>query len=103
GLGGNYGATDGAGNRALFKGPAAVRLDSTGNIYVADQINHMIRKVTGEGEVTTLAGLAGYGGSANGTNSGARFWAPVGVAADSAGSLYVADRDNSTIRKMRLV
>jgi sugar lactone lactonase YvrE len=100
GLGGNYGGTDGAGNVALFKGPAAVTVDSTGNIYVADQVNHTIRKVTPVGEVTTLAGLAGYGGSANGTNSAARFWAPVGIAADSVGNLYVAEQENSTIRKM---
>jgi sugar lactone lactonase YvrE len=100
GLGGNYGSTEGAGNVALFKGPAAVTVDSAGNAYVADQLNQTIRKVTPAGEVTTLAGLAGYGGSANGTNGAARFWAPSGVAPDSAANLYVADGNNSTIRKM---
>jgi len=103
GRGGNYGSTEGAGNVALFKGSVAVTVDSAGNTYVADQINQTIRKVTAAGEVTTLAGLAGYGGSANGTNSAARFWGPSGVVPDSAGNLYVADRDNSTIRKMTLV
>jgi hypothetical protein len=100
GVGGNFGSTDGPGNVALFKGPAAVTVDSAGNTYVADQINHTIRKVTPAGEVTTLAGTAGYGGSANGGNSDARFLFPSGVAVNSAGNVYVADRYNATIRKM---
>ena len=50
--------------------------------------------------VTTLAGLAGSPGSANGTGSGARFQYPFGVAVDGAGNLYVADSFNSTIRKI---
>ncbi len=103
GVGGNYGSTDGAANTALFNGPAAVTVDSAGNTYVADQINQTIRKVTLAGEVTTLAGLAGYAGSANGTNSAARFWLPSGIAADSAGNVYVADTDNGTIRKVTAV
>jgi hypothetical protein len=101
GLGGNHGGTDGRGNIALFKGPSGVALDSAGNTYVADQINHTIRKVTPAGEVTTLAGLAGYAGSANGTNSAARFADPGGVAVDNSGNVYVADTLNNTIRKIR--
>jgi streptogramin lyase len=102
GLGGVSGHADGAGNSALFRGPAGVAVDSTGSVYVADQVNHTIRKVTPEGVVTTLAGLAGYGGSANGTNNTARFNCPSGVALDSAGKFYVADRGNGTIRKATL-
>ena len=100
GVGGNYGSMDGAGNVALFKGPAGVTVDRAGNTYVADQVNHTIRKVTPAGEVLTLGGLAGFGGSTNGTGSDARFFVPQGVAADGAGNLYVVERGNSTIRKV---
>ena len=100
GVGGNYGSTDGAGNLALFKGPAGVTVDSAGNTYVADQVNHTIRKVTAAGEVLTLSGLAGFGGSTNGTGSDARFYVPQGVAVDGAGNLYVVERGNSAIRKV---
>src|SRR5262249_25473046 len=79
-LGGSYGGIDGPGNVALFKGPSGLGLDNAGNTYVADQVNHTIRKVTPRGDVTTLAGLAGYGGSTNGTNSAARFNVPSGIA-----------------------
>ena len=75
-------------------------VDSAGNVYVADTCNHTIRKVTPAGVVTTLAGLAGSAGSADGTGSAARFNYPAGVAVDSAGNVYVADTDNNTIRKV---
>ena len=78
-------------------------VDSAGNLYVADADNNTIRKVTPVGTnwvVTTLAGLAGNSGSADGTGSAARFNYPCGVAVDSAGNVYVADADNNTIRKV---
>ena len=95
-----YGSADGTGNDARFYQPAGAAVDTAGNIFVADSENHTIRKVTPTGAVTTLAGLAGIPGSTDGTGSGARFYYPSGVAVDGAGCVFVADRDNQTIRKV---
>ena len=100
GLAGNAGSANGTGSSARFSAPEGVAVDSAGNVYVAENSNHTIRKVTPGGVVTTLAGLAGSYGSADGTGSNARFYYPRGVAADSAGNLYVADTYNRTIRKV---
>jgi len=106
GLAGERGSTDGVGSEARFTDPSDVTVDGAGNVFVADTGNKTIRKVTPEGVVTTLAGLAGHPGSADGTGSVARFGGepemggPAGVAADSAGNVYVADTDNQTIRKI---
>lgn len=96
-----YGATDGVGGLASFNGPTGVALDATGNIYVADSTNNLIRKVTADGTVSTLAGSASQGpGYADGTGSSAIFNNPQGVAVDAGGNLYVADTGNCVIRKI---
>ena len=95
-----FGSNDGTGSTARFRDPFGVAVDSAGNVYVADYGNHTIRKVTSVGVVTTLAGLALNPGNTDGTGSGARFNNPSGVAADSAGNVYVADSGNHTIRKV---
>ena len=100
GSAGNAGSADGTGSAARFNGPSGVAVDSAGNLYVGDYGNHTIRKITSSGVVSTLAGLAGARGSADGTGSAARFNSPNGVTLDSAGNVYVADNQNSTIRKI---
>ena len=94
------GNADGTGSAARFSAPYGVAADGNGNLYVADRNNHTIRKVAPGGVATTLAGLAGSYGSADGTGSAARFTFPQGVAVDTGGNVYVADTLNYTIRKV---
>jgi sugar lactone lactonase YvrE len=98
GLAGNPGSADGVGSAARFNFPFGVAVGRSGNVYVADSLNHTIRKITPDAVVSTLAGLAGSPGSADGTGSAARFSSPTGVAADRDGNVYVADYNNQTIR-----
>ena len=100
GLTGVQGRADGTNSTARFTAPSGVAVDSSGNVYVADYGNNAIRKITPAGVVTTLAGMAGTHGSANGTGSAARFYHPSGVAVDASGNVYVGDTDNDTIRKV---
>src|SRR6266550_7463433 len=97
---GVYGSADGTGSAAQFWQPWGIAVDGAGIVYVADQGNSTIRKITPAGVVTTIAGAAGVFGSADGNGSAARFNAPGGIAVDSAGNLYVADTGNETIRKI---
>jgi streptogramin lyase len=97
---GQVGSTDGAAAVALFSGPTGIAADSMGNVYVADTNNHTIRKITPAGVVSTLAGTPNMPGSTDGNGAAARFHFPEGIAADSAGNVYVADTDNNTIRKI---
>jgi sugar lactone lactonase YvrE len=94
------GSTNGTGAAARFNSPRGIATDSAGNVYVADYDNHAIRKITPAGVVTTLAGLAGSTGSADGSGSAARFRFPIDVVSDASGNLYVADSDNDTIRRI---
>jgi hypothetical protein len=100
GTAGVSGSLDGTGAAASFDLPRGVGTDATGNVYLADAVNHTIRKITPAGVVTTLAGLADAPGSDDGSGSLARFDSPSGVAADAAGNVYVADTNNHTIRKI---
>jgi coenzyme F420-reducing hydrogenase beta subunit len=95
------GSTDGTGSGARFNNPWGLACDTSGNIYVADTTNNIIRKIVAStGVVTTLAGTAGAGAETDGTGSAARFNAPLGVACDTLGNVYVIDAAGQTLRKI---
>ncbi|CAN5497592.1 hypothetical protein BH11PSE11_BH11PSE11_13340 [soil metagenome] len=96
----SFGSANGTGSAASFNYASGVVADAAGNLYVADTFNHLIRKITPAGVVSTLAGSAGAFGYADGTGIGAQFNSPTGIAIDTAGTLYVADRGNQLIRKV---
>lgn len=98
--GGHEGSRDGAGKLAQFRGPWGIAVDGRETVYVADSLNHTIRKITPSGVVTTLAGSAARRGTEDGTGSEARFYEPAGVAVDRFGNVFVADRGNHTIRRI---
>ncbi|MDR3681731.1 MAG: T9SS type A sorting domain-containing protein [Flavipsychrobacter sp.] len=96
---GLVGNNDGPGATATFNYPNGLAVDDTGNVYVADSKNNMIRKITPVGYVSTLAGNL-TAGSNNDTGIKASFNYPTGVAIDKSGNLFVADETNNMIRKI---
>ena len=100
GTGGGSGYVNGTGSAARFNEPWSLCIDSSDNIYVADRVNSVIRKITPAAVVTTLAGDPGNPGFADGTGSAARFFNPQGVAVDNSGNVFVADTVNQRIRKI---
>lgn len=95
----NSGYVDGAKEEALFYQPTGVCTDNNGNFYIADFLNHYIRKIDAQGNVTTIAGN-GEPGFKDGTGAEAQFNYPRGIVVDSKGSLYVGDSWNHRIRKI---
>jgi streptogramin lyase len=85
------GTMDGTGTAARFKAPQGIAVDSSGNLYVADNGNYVIRKITPEGVVTTVAGAAGSSSFVDGSAGNARFVNPVAIAVNASGTLYVTD------------
>ena len=96
---GTAGNADGQGTEAQFKAPTSLAVDGLGNLYVADDGNNRIRKITPSGSVTTLAG-SGNTGADDGYGTAASFNSPWGIAVDASGVIYVADQDNDKIRKI---
>lgn len=99
GFPGVTGSVNATGTNASFNDPEAVAVDSSGNVYIADTGNSIIREITSGGVVSTLAGSPGSVGSSDGTGGGAQFDAPQGIAVDGS-DVFVADTMNHTIREI---
>jgi trimeric autotransporter adhesin len=82
-----------------FSGPAGLAFDASGNLYIADQGNSVIREITSAGTVSTLAG-SGAAGYYDATGTAAKFNSPNDVVADGSGNLFVADYQNNVVRKI---
>ena len=101
-----YSGDGAAATAATLNTPSGVAVDSSGNVFISDTANNVIRKVTTDGKISTFAGNqglgAGYGGdNGSATSAGAQFSKPLGVALDPSGNLYVADSGNNAIRKIK--
>ncbi|HEY3834986.1 MAG TPA: AAA domain-containing protein [Bryobacteraceae bacterium] len=100
---GGYAGDGGPATEAKFHGIAAVALDQNGNVYIADYGNNVIRKITTDGVVATIAGNGQYGFSGDGGPAvKARLKEPTGLAVDTEGNIYIADFYNHVVRKVML-
>ncbi len=102
--GGGSGGDGGLATSASLASPAGVAADAVGNLYIADTSNHIIRKVSPEGIITTVAGIRSLGGNAGdgGPAKSATILAPQGVALDDTGNLYLASTHNYRVRVVGL-
>ena len=107
GVGGFAEDTDGTSNTVTsqFYNPIGIAVDSLGNVYVSDNTNHRIRKIKPNGDTSTIGGTgeANFGEDTDGVLSTvtSQFHFPAGVSVDSSGNVYVADRTNHRIRKIK--
>ena len=97
--GNTTGYVDSSSANARFNSPTYLTIDSSGNLYVSDTGNNVIRKIDTNGNVSTLAG-SGSAGSSDGVGTNASFSTPMGITIDTSGNLYVADNHNCLIRKI---
>lgn len=86
---------------AKLNSPTGVAVDAAGNVYIADQMNHRVRKVDKDGIISTVAGtgLPGYSGN-GGLATRARLFYPCCIALDKQGNLFIADRTNNRVRRV---
>jgi gliding motility-associated-like protein len=97
---GIIGSADGVGSQASFNEPWDIEIDNDGNIIVADTRNNLIRKITRQGTVTTLAGTGSFGYADNSNPLASSFGNPSGIAIDKQNNIYVADHLTHLIRKI---
>jgi sugar lactone lactonase YvrE len=100
GAAGQYGSVDGHADRARFNDPTGVAVAADGSIYVADQYNATVRRLSLDGTVTTIAGRSGLTGVTEGVAAAARLSAPRRLAVAADGSVYIADAGNHAIRRI---
>lgn len=97
---GVLGAVNGTGAVASFNRPGAIAVSSSGNFYVADTDNYLIRMITPSGDVTTVVGTAGISGDTDDIGTFASFKSSFGIAVDSKSNIFVADTYGNKIRKI---
>ncbi|HEV7927409.1 MAG TPA: serine/threonine-protein kinase, partial [Verrucomicrobiae bacterium] len=97
---GNPGWNDAKGDNAHFRNPWSVAVDKSGNVYVADKDNFVIRQIAPDGRVTTIAGKPGVPGFVDGKREAARFNDPHGIAVDDFGIVYVTDTASQAVRRI---
>ena len=95
-----YAGDGGPATNATLTRPAGVAIDAHGNLFIADQGNHVIREITPDGIMHTVAGFtAGYSGD-GGPATFAQLNSPTSIAVDALGNLYIADDGNNVIREI---
>lgn len=100
GVPGTAGHQDGNKTAAKFRNPVDVQSDKSGNLYVADGGNNVIRKISPSGNVTTIAGISRNAGYVNGAGKNAKFNFPYSLTVDNKGNIYIAEYNNQLIRKI---
>lgn len=94
------GFEDGTVDQATFSNPHGIAVSEQGNIYLCDRFNHIIRKISPEGIVSTIAGSPGIIGDADGSGSEALFYEPWGICVDAEENVFVSDTRNNKIKKI---
>lgn len=97
-----YSGDGGQAVNAKFEYPYDIAVDSSGNVYISDSTGCRVRKVAPSGIITTVAGNGNYGYSGDGGSATSAELIPTGIAVDSAGNVYIADGNNSRIRKIKV-
>jgi uncharacterized protein (TIGR03437 family) len=97
----SYSGDGSAASKAQLNTPQGVAADSFGNLYIADTLNNVVRKVSPNGIISNYAGNGGAGSSGDGTAAiGAQLNGPQGLAVDAGGNLFIADTLNAKVRKV---